>query len=65
VKERGMFRSVPRTEGVSTTEIVGRMLHMTKSHHILPTSEDEDDDDHTKGKVVTHFMYCISIYLPD
>ena len=34
VKARGLFRSVPRTEGVSTTEIVGRMLLMTKDHHI-------------------------------
>lgn len=34
VKSRGLFQSVPRTEGVSTTEIVGRMLLMTKDHHI-------------------------------
>jgi ethanolamine-phosphate cytidylyltransferase len=34
VKARGLFKSVPRTEGVSTTEIVGRMLLMTKKHHI-------------------------------
>ena len=33
VKERGMFRSIPRTEGVSTSEIIGRMLLMTNSHH--------------------------------
>ena len=26
VKRRGIFRSIPRTEGVSTTELVGRML---------------------------------------
>lgn len=35
VKERGIFKPVPRTEGVSTTEIVGRMLLMTKDHHIV------------------------------
>jgi ethanolamine-phosphate cytidylyltransferase len=28
-----MFRTIPRTEGVSTTDIVGRMLLMTKEHH--------------------------------
>jgi len=33
VKKMGMFRSIPRTEGVSTTEIIGRMLLMTTSHH--------------------------------
>lgn len=33
VKEAGKFRTVRRTEGVSTTDLVGRMLLMTKSHH--------------------------------
>jgi ethanolamine-phosphate cytidylyltransferase len=46
VKARGMFRSIPRTEGVSTTEIVGRMLTMTKSHHLVPDSS--DDERHNK-----------------
>jgi hypothetical protein len=32
-----MYRTIPRTEGVSTTEIVGRMLLMTKDHHDLET----------------------------
>jgi ethanolamine-phosphate cytidylyltransferase len=32
-KERGMYRSVARTEGVSTSDIVGRMLLLTKDHH--------------------------------
>ena len=42
VKARGMFRSISRTEGVSTTEIVGRMLLMTKAHHIVADSDEED-----------------------
>lgn len=33
VKKAGMFRTVPRTHGVSTTDLVGRMLLMTKTHH--------------------------------
>mmetsp|Transcript_27433 Transcript_27433/g.58956 ORF Transcript_27433/g.58956 Transcript_27433/m.58956 type:complete len:560 (+) Transcript_27433:50-1729(+) len=33
-KRRGRYRSIPRTEGVSTTDIVGRMLMMTKEHHM-------------------------------
>tara|TARA_A100001015_G_scaffold254900_1_gene296041 strand:- start:963 stop:1379 length:417 start_codon:yes stop_codon:yes gene_type:complete len=37
VKRRGMFKSVPRTEGVSTTEIIGRMLLLTKTHHVSGT----------------------------
>jgi len=32
-KKAGMFRTIPRTKGVSTTDLVGRMLLMTKSHH--------------------------------
>lgn len=29
-----MYKQVKRTEGVSTTDIVGRMLLMTKEHHL-------------------------------
>ena len=32
-KAAGKYQSIPRTEGVSTTDIVGRMLLMTKDHH--------------------------------
>ncbi|KAI0565880.1 Ethanolamine-phosphate cytidylyltransferase [Gracilaria domingensis] len=34
VKEMGRFRTVKRTEGVSSTDIVGRMLLCTRSHHL-------------------------------
>lgn len=34
VKAAGRMRIVKRTEGVSTTDLVGRLLLMTKSHHI-------------------------------
>ncbi|CAN0294772.1 unnamed protein product, partial [Ectocarpus sp. 4 AP-2014] len=34
-KARGKYRSIPRTEGVSTTDIVGRMLLQSRSHHSL------------------------------
>ena len=33
IREAGMFQTVPRTQGVSTTDLVGRMLLMTKTHH--------------------------------
>jgi len=33
VKNQGRMKTVPRTEGVSTTAIVGRMLELTKDHH--------------------------------
>ena len=32
-KKRGKYLEIPRTEGISTTDLVGRMLLMTKSHH--------------------------------
>lgn len=33
-KESGKFRTIPRTEGVSTSDILGRILLMTREHHI-------------------------------
>merc|ERR1719356_2032513 len=44
-KEKGKYQSIPRTEGVSTTDIVGRMLLMSKDHHYFSTN----DDDNKKG----------------
>lgn len=32
VKAIGKFRTVPRTEGVSTTDLVGRMLLVSRDH---------------------------------
>jgi len=33
-KAAGKFRTIPRTEGVSTSDILGRILVMTREHHI-------------------------------
>ena len=44
-KRRGRYRSIPRTEGVSTTDIVGRMLMMTKDHHLRTRKDSEALDD--------------------
>lgn len=38
-KEAGKYKSIPRTEGVSTTDIVGRMLLMSKEHHKTTSEE--------------------------
>ncbi|XP_071965780.1 ethanolamine-phosphate cytidylyltransferase-like [Antedon mediterranea] len=35
VKEQGRYKECKRTAGVSTTDLVGRMLLMTKSHHLV------------------------------
>ena len=37
-KKAGKFRTIPRTEGVSTTDILGRMLVQTKEHHLKAES---------------------------
>lgn len=37
----GKYKTIPRTEGVSTTEIVGRMLLMQKSHLDLHNVDSE------------------------
>ena len=36
----GKYRTLPRTEGVSTTEIVGRMLLLNREHHAPPAPSD-------------------------
>lgn len=33
-KRLGRFKTIKRTEGVSTTDLVGRMLLMTREHHL-------------------------------
>lgn len=33
VKDAGKYRECKRTQGISTTELVGRMLLMTRDHH--------------------------------
>jgi ethanolamine-phosphate cytidylyltransferase len=37
-KAAGKYREIKRTEGVSTTDLVGRMLLMSKEHHSRGTS---------------------------
>lgn len=49
-KKAGKYRSIPRTEGVSTTDIVGRMLIMTKEHHMVdPSKSKNGDNEETVG----------------
>lgn len=43
VKAMGKFRTIKRTEGVSSTDIVGRMLLCTRDHHVLPEGQGDDD----------------------
>jgi len=57
VKAAGMMKIVRRTEGISTTDLVGRMLLMSKSHHVPDGGDEEESsaidkqrsDDFTQG----------------
>ncbi|XP_072288184.1 ethanolamine-phosphate cytidylyltransferase-like [Pyxicephalus adspersus] len=40
VKNAGRYRECQRTQGVSTTDLVGRMLLMTKAHHSVEATQD-------------------------
>ncbi|KAJ1989637.1 choline phosphate cytidylyltransferase [Dimargaris cristalligena] len=42
VKDAGRYKECKRTQGVSTTELVGRMLLMTKDHHRRSASHDKN-----------------------
>jgi len=46
-KNAGKYQSIPRTEGVSTTDIVGRMLLMNKDHHYNSSSANKSLDGNT------------------
>ncbi|KAJ8367044.1 hypothetical protein AAFF_G00333580 [Aldrovandia affinis] len=45
VKKSGRYRECKRTQGVSTTDLVGRMLLMTKAHH--SNIDDSEYQQHT------------------
>lgn len=56
-KAAGKYQSIPRTEGVSTTDIVGRMLTLTKDHHMGKDDDASDQqhagDEHSVHSVIT------------
>ena len=44
-KAAGKFRTIPRTEGVSTSDILGRILVMTREHHIYNRKQQEEEEE--------------------
>jgi len=66
VKKCGRLRTIKRTEGISTTELVGRMLLMTSLHHSNPSSNEanqpithvntSDISKHSPYTGVSHFL---------
>lgn len=61
VKKLGKFKTIKRTEGVSTTEIVGRMLMMNKDHHVRNAAEERgkriEELDTETGSFVRHTSF--------
>jgi len=66
VKKAGKFKIVKRTEGISTTDLVGRMLLLTKSHHqqvddnnisnIIPKGELKEMSQTKSYTKISHFL---------
>uniref|UniRef100_A0A672Y3F8 ethanolamine-phosphate cytidylyltransferase n=2 Tax=Sphaeramia orbicularis TaxID=375764 RepID=A0A672Y3F8_9TELE len=50
VKHAGRYRECKRTQGVSTTDLVGRMLLMTKAHHSNMSNPDYQQHTDNFGK---------------
>ncbi|KAM4664289.1 ethanolamine-phosphate cytidylyltransferase [Discoglossus pictus] len=50
VKQAGRYRECQRTQGVSTTDLVGRMLLMTKAHHSIEATLDYQQHRDNFGK---------------
>lgn len=65
VKDAGLYRECKRTQGVSTTELVGRMLLMTRDHHkrgessISNVSTEELGSFSTHGQKRTTVSHCL------
>uniref|UniRef100_A0A667ZNK5 ethanolamine-phosphate cytidylyltransferase n=1 Tax=Myripristis murdjan TaxID=586833 RepID=A0A667ZNK5_9TELE len=57
VKREGRYRECKRTQGVSTTDLVGRMLLMTKAHHSNMVSLSVYYQQHTDN-FGGHCLFC-------
>ncbi|KAL0091180.1 hypothetical protein F4703DRAFT_1837699 [Phycomyces blakesleeanus] len=71
VKDAGLYRECKRTEGVSTTEMVGRMLLMTRNHHNRPAETGDSSISGFKSEKLgpfsdsgNHVHTTISHFLP-
>lgn len=52
-RKLGKYLTIPRTEGISTTDIVGRMLLMTKSHHSNESEKSVEDNDSSASRLAS------------
>lgn len=60
VKREGRYRECKRTQGVSTTDLVGRMLLMTKAHHsnLVSCVSFTPDTNASRGRGSRHIDVC-------
>uniref|UniRef100_A0A672Q6Z8 ethanolamine-phosphate cytidylyltransferase n=1 Tax=Sinocyclocheilus grahami TaxID=75366 RepID=A0A672Q6Z8_SINGR len=58
-KSVDLYRECKRTQGVSTTDLVGRMLLMTKAHHSNMGSSDYEQHTDNFGRVSVLFPFDI------
>lgn len=65
VKKAGRFKSIPRTDGISTTDIAGRTLLLTKEHHKEKVAEicAEDSDGSPGGPAIVSTLSSMSQFL--
>jgi ethanolamine-phosphate cytidylyltransferase len=63
-KESGKFRTIPRTEGVSTTDIVGRMLLLTQGENGQNKSENAILGTQSKFLTTTRLLQLFSSTIP-
>ncbi|XP_039510821.1 ethanolamine-phosphate cytidylyltransferase-like [Pimephales promelas] len=61
VKRSGRYRECKRTQGVSTTDLVGRMLLMTKAHHSNMGSSDYQQHTDNFGRVSVLFPLALLV----
>mmetsp|Transcript_2831 Transcript_2831/g.10017 ORF Transcript_2831/g.10017 Transcript_2831/m.10017 type:complete len:463 (-) Transcript_2831:147-1535(-) len=55
-KKLGVFKTIKRTEGVSTTDLVGRMLLMSTGHHIRHRRDDDARSEEENASRSAHFV---------
>jgi ethanolamine-phosphate cytidylyltransferase len=63
VRNAGMLRTIKRTAGVSTTDLVGRLLLMTKTHHDHDIKS-INESSNTDSDCDSHYAAGVSSFLP-
>jgi ethanolamine-phosphate cytidylyltransferase len=57
-KDAGKFRSIPRTHGVSTTDIIGRMLLLAQNPHFNKLEVDKDSTAEYNTSLLSSTLLC-------